>query len=118
MKAHAIIALFILSLIYLTPDFNRIMGIILFPGHNSSCFIQKASEIPDSNKKSATFQRRRFVPPSKTNEIVKIYSIIIPNSIYQPLTNDFTALIPEIKISYKATPLGFSCNKAPPFISC
>jgi len=118
MKAHGKIAFLILSLIYLTPDFFRVMNSIPYLGFCSGYSIQKTSTYPNSKAKSSTFQRRRFIPPTKTNEIVTIYSVIVNNSHNLQLSNDYSLLFFNFNIFYKTILLNFSFNKAPPFISC
>jgi hypothetical protein len=118
MKVRDIIALIILSTMYLSPDFDRLLNSVPTTGSHMDYSIQKNVKKINCKTSSYNFQRRRFIPPIKTNENVKLSSIVLTKFFFQPILNECNIISFVFSINYTSITFAAFENKAPPIIYC
>ncbi len=117
MKLLKINIILILALIYLTPDFARLMNSSPFRGYYVSAQTGEVKENLSQKAKNTNFQRRRFLPLTKVIEAGKLFPALLPNPIYNHRNNDFAGYLynPD-EYDLLSTNSFSQNNKAPPTV--
>lgn len=115
MKLLKLNIILLLSLIYLSPDFIRLMNSSPFRGY---FLTQNCSEVKENfshKAKNTTFQRRRFLPLTKSLDIGKLVPAVLPNPIYIHRNDQFAGFLYDPDKYYLlAISISIHNNKAPP----
>lgn len=115
MKLLKINIVILLSLIYLAPDFARLINSSPFRGYYISSQTGEVKENLSQKAKNTTFQRRRFLPLTKVIETGKQFPAVLPNPVYNHRNNNFSGFLynPE-QYNLLASQSYTYNNKAPP----